>query len=84
MSMIICLRIFRRIQGDLYLLAVILVERTEKSCAKLAYSTLIIKCGSLELNGNTGRIETIASQAKADKDFLATDESKNSRDALSQ
>jgi hypothetical protein len=45
---------------------------------------LIIKGGSsLELNGNTGRIESIASQAKADKDFLATDESNNSRDALS-
>ena len=44
---------------------------------------LIIKGGSLELNGNTGRIKSIASQAKADKDFLATDESNNSRDALS-
>ena len=59
-------------------------ENDQILCQVAANNTLIIKDGSLELNGNTGRIESIAGQAKADEDFLATGESKNSRDALSQ
>jgi hypothetical protein len=62
---------------------VIKVEEIAISCQVVADRTLINKSESLELNGNTGRIESISGQTKADKDFLATGELNNSRDAYS-